>query len=418
MLPTTMTCLPSAAVVAPEVSSFALAIGSGGPPHESEELQRAFFSFAEAAHSLERSYELLRAEVARLNRDLEAKNVALAESLKENQNMRQQLRQILESLPCGVLVVMESAILQANPEAVRLLNLNQVAGFAHLPQEMRCLFERARESGNEEEADCSEGRWLAARCAALGDGHGRVFIVRDVSERKRLEQAQAQLGRERALAELATVVAHEVRNPLASLELFAGLLAESALDHEPRGWVEQIQSGLRSLAVTVNNVLQFHSSPSSELMSLDLGELLAWTEDFFAPLARQRKVQILLRNAVRGTFFAADRHRLQQVLSNLVLNAIGVMPGGGLIRISGTVSPQGHAVIEIADTGPGVSAADLPKIFDVGFSTHSGAGLGLAVCRTIVGQHAGTIEVASCPGKGAKFTLRFPLLRSVTRSEP
>lgn len=416
-----MTCLPSAAVVAPEVSSFALAIGRDGPPLESEELQRAFFSFAEAAHSLERSYELLRAEVARLNRDLEAKNVALAESLKENQSIRQELREILESLPCGVLVVVEGEILQANPEAVRLLSLNQIAGFAHLPQEVRYLFERARGSGKEEEADCrdySEARWLAVRCAALGDGQGRVFIVRDVSERKRLEQAQAQFGRERALAELATVVAHEVRNPLASLELFAGLLAESALDHEPRGWVEQIQSGLRSLAVTVNNVLQFHSSPPSQLTSVDLGELLAWTEDFFAPLARQRKVQILLRTAVRGTFIAADRHRLQQVLSNLVLNAIGVMPGGGLIRISGKTSPQGDAVIEIADTGPGISAADLPQIFDAGFSTRSGAGLGLAVCRTIVGQHGGTIEAASCPGKGARFTLRFPVLKSVTRSEP
>lgn len=403
-------------------------IGGDGGRLETEVLQRAFFSFAEAAHSLERSYELLRAEVARLNRDLEAKNAELAESLKENQSIRQRLRQILESLPCGVLAVVDGRISQANPEAVRLLELKKLElkkeegnEFAQLPEVVRSLFERAQRSGNEEEAawrDFREARWLAVRCATLGDGEGRVFILRDISERKRLEQTQAQLGRERALAELATVLAHEVRNPLASLELFGGLLAESVLENEQRGWVEQIQSGLRSLAVTVNNVLQFHSSARSEPAPIALQELLAWTQDFFAPLARQRKVQILLRNALRGTFMAADRHRLQQVLSNLMLNAIGVMPGGGLIRISGKVSPEGYAVIEVADTGPGISAEDLPRIFEAGFSTHSGAGLGLAVCRTIVAQHGGTIEAASGVGQGARFTLRFPLGKSADGVRP
>src|ERR1700736_2627807 len=97
--------------------------------------------------------------------------------------------------------------------------------------------------------------WLAARCAAVPDSTpgSSVFIVRDVSERKHLEEERGEFRREQALSEMSTVLAHEVRNPLGSLELFAGLLAETELSAECQKWVEHIQVGLRTLAATVNN---------------------------------------------------------------------------------------------------------------------------------------------------------------------
>src|SRR5439155_9211510 len=134
---------------------------------------------------------------------------------------------------------------------------------------------------------------LAVRHPAIADA-GSVFILRDVSERKGLEEAQEKLSREQALAEMSAVLAHEVRNPLGSLELFAGLLAESQLPAECQDWVEQVQAGLRALAATVNNILHFHSQPEPERASLDLGELLAWSRDFFLPVARQSRVALSL----------------------------------------------------------------------------------------------------------------------------
>ena len=229
--------------------------------------------------------------------------------------------------------------------------------------------------------------------------------------RLELEETQSKLRREQALSEISSVLAHEIRNPLGSLELFAGLLAESDLSPECRQWVEHVQAGLRILAATVNNVLQFHSLPEPERSSVDLGQLLGWARDFFLPLARQSRVALSLQDRVSRVFFSADRHGLEQVLLNLVLNSIRAMPGGGWIELAGRPLPNGKAVaLTVSDTGPGISPEHLPSIFDPGFSTRSGSpGLGLAVCRRIVEQHGGSISAGTRPGCGARFTVIFPL---------
>jgi len=390
---------------------------------EERALLEAFRSFAATAGSLERSYGQLRAEVGRLRRELEASNRGLARSLEENRSMRAYLDRILEGLPCGVLVAADDGrISRLNPEAARLLELKEPERDASqapqsvqgLPEAVQQMLASARNGAQEQEfpiaGAAGSPRWLAARHAALSEGHG-VFILRDVSERKHLEQAQARLRREQALAEMSAVLAHEIRNPLGSLELFAGLLAEAKLDDESRGWVEQVQGGLRTLAATVNNVLHFHSLPEPERAPLDLGQLLDWARDFFRPLARQAGIELSMHNRLAGVVFCADRHRLEQVLLNLVLNAARAMPGGGWIELGGRRIQDGRAAaLMVADTGPGIAPEHLPSIFEPGFSTRAGStGLGLAVCRKIVEQHGGTISAASHPGCGATFTLTFPL---------
>lgn len=434
----------------------------GNPSVEDEHfLLRAFRSFADAAGSLEQSYGRLRVEVERLRRELEKSNSDLAQSLEENRSMRAHLDRILEGLPCGVIVVAGNGqISRANPEALRLLAFNSgeqasVESVAALPAAVRRLLECARTDGGEPEL-CVAGEtgvicWLAARHASIADSaaaSASVFILRDVSERKRLEQAQAKLRREQALAEMSAVLAHEIRNPLGSLELFAGLLAEANLDADCQGWVEHVQAGLRTLAATVNNVLHFHSLPEPSLpepsspepglpqanlpdrplpepslpdnspseaqrFPVDLGQLLGWAREFFRPLARQSQVALSLQNRVAGVFLPADRHRLEQVLLNLVLNAIRAMPGGGWIELAGRTmqTESGPAVLlVVSDTGPGIAPEHLPHIFEPGFSTRIGSpGLGLAVCRKIVEQHGGSITAGSRPGCGGIFTLTFPL---------
>jgi two-component system sensor histidine kinase FlrB len=399
----------------------------GDPSLEDEQfLLRAFRSFTEAAGSLEHSYAMLRAEVERLRRELETSHTDLAQKVEENHSMRIHLDRILEGLPCGVIVVGgDGQITRANPEALRLLGMDRTVPVASLEpllsssSGIRQLLEAARTEVGEQELDVPDEagarRWLAARHASIADdtAGASVFILRDVSERKHLEETQLKLRREQALAEVSTILAHEIRNPLGSLELFAGLLADAALDPDCRKWVEHVQAGLRTLAATVNNVLHFHSLPEPQRAPVDLGQLLAWARDFVSPLARQSRVALSLQNRVSGVFFAADRHRLEQVLLNLVLNALRAMPGGGWVELGGrTIKTQdGRAVVLIvSDTGPGISPEHLPGIFEPGFSTRAGGpGLGLAVCRKIVEQHGGTITAGSRPGCGATFTLTFPL---------
>ncbi|HTU41888.1 MAG TPA: ATP-binding protein [Candidatus Aquilonibacter sp.] len=391
-------------------------------------LLQAFRSFADAADSLERSYGMLQAEVARLRGELEHSNAGLERSLESNRRMHRHLDRILKSIPCGVLVLnADGEISLANPAARSLLAFHpgsEIASLARVPGDIRDLLERAKSTSEEQEQSYHDGRggerWLAARHATLvqsgtGADSASILILRDVSESKRLALERDRMRREQAIAEMSAILAHEIRNPLGSMELFAGLLASAGLPPDAGGWVSQLQAGLRTLSATVNNVLHFHSMPPPARVPTDLGTLIDWAGVFLLPVARQAGVELRVRNHLAGVWFAADRHCLEQVMLNLVLNALRSMPEGGCAEISGrqVYRDEGEgnqAMISVADTGPGIAPADLAKIFEAGFSTRDGSpGLGLAVCRKVAHQHGGTLTAANRAGGGAKFTLRFPL---------
>jgi signal transduction histidine kinase len=295
-----------------------------------------------------------------------------------------------------------------------------IAPFAAKSEDVACSAlsnsdERGASSRKEERFLLRAFRSFSDVAASLEHSYGElqteVRHLRNELERSRadLEQAEQKLRREQALAEMSAVLAHEIRNPLGSLELFAGLLAESAVDADSKRWIGHIQAGLRTLAATVNNVLHFHSLPEPERAPVDLGRLLDWAEEFLAPLAQQAKVGLSSKHGLAEVEMAADRHRLEQVLLNLVLNAIRATPEGGRIKIEGRLTAEGIAII-VADTGSGIPSERLEKIFDPGFSTRTGSpGLGLTVCRKIVEQHGGSIAVSSRPGEGTAFTVQFPL---------
>jgi two-component system sensor histidine kinase HydH len=127
------------------------------------------------------------------------------------------------------------------------------------------------------------------------------------------------------------------------------------------------------------------------------------------PLAHQARVEFEVVNGLAGIKIQADRHLLEQVLLNLALNALHFMPGGGWLSIRGVDRGAAGIEIEVRDTGPGIAESNLPRIFDAGFSTRPGSsGLGLAVCRRILEQHGGTIEVENRPGYGASFKISLP----------
>jgi two-component system, sensor histidine kinase FlrB len=402
-------------------------------------LARAFASFTEAAGSLERTYGQLQGQVSHLRQELEGTNRDLATSLEENHRIRERLRLIVEGLPCGVLVIEAGAqISMLNPEAARLLGGSCESANA-LPSAFSGALDQIRATGEEAELALSDltpcpssaeaaAVWVAIRHAWLEQSPAHatsVFILRDVSEAKKLEQDREQLRRQQALVEMSALLAHEIRNPLGSLELFAGLLAEANLEAESHRWIEHVQAGLRMLSATVNNVLHLHNTPQPELTPTDAGQLLDWAYDFLLPLAKQARVEMQVVNDLNGVIVQADRHRLEQVLLNLAVNAFRFMPGGGWFCLRGIECASSDGVpgagveITIRDTGPGILADDLPHIFDAGFSTRTGSsGLGLAVCRRILEQHGGSIAAESRPGYGATFRLRLPRDGSGLQPQP
>lgn len=394
-------------------------------------LERAFQSFTDAAESLQKAYAQLQGEVLRLRFELERTNRDLKLSLEENGRMRRYLGQILESLPCGVVVADgEGQVKMANPEARRLLSAtageaaNDPSELA-LPQEIvrQALASSRQSSGAAEREYCvarPEGeRTIGLVCAVLGEQESggsnseSVLLLRDVTEEKRRAAEREQVRRRESLAEMATLLAHEIRNPLGSLELFAGLLADAAAEQpDLRRWTDHIQAGLRGLSATVNNVLQFHSQPDLQTAEVNLGRLMRESVEFLRPLARQAGLRIEFQNSLGELEIPADAHRLQQVFFNLALNAFRAMSVGGTLSIRlqwADFERLNEVCITFEDTGRGIAAEHLEKIFDPGFTTQPGnPGIGLAVCRAVVEQHHGTIAVASEPGKGATFSVIVP----------
>ncbi len=390
-------------------------------------MARAFASFTEAAGSLERTYGQLQGQVSHLRQELEVTNRDLAGSLEENRRMRERLRRIVAGLPCGVLVLEEGGgISTLNPEAERLLG-GSFEQSASLPAALFEALERARHDRAEAELELAvrnagvgtepggapaASLWVAIRHAWLDQSSERaasIFILRDISAAKQLDEDREHLRRQQALVEMSALLSHEIRNPLGSLELFAGLLAEAHAEGESKRWIEHVQAGLRTLSATVNNVLHLHNAAQPELAPLDAGELLDWVYGFLLPLARQARVEMQVLNGLGGIVIQGDRHRLEQVLLNLALNAFRFMPGGGWLSIHGAESASEGVQVVVRDTGPGIVAEDMERIFQPGFSTRAGSsGLGLAVCRRIVEQHGGSISVESRYGCGASFRLRLP----------
>ncbi len=405
------------------------------PPRAEGHLADAFSEFIGAANRLEDSHRQLHGEVARLRTELAERNRALASSLAENERMRIALRQILDALPCGVAVieVPTERVILLNPEASRLLNMPSAESLIRhdleydLPSGMQKAIlvagREPREHGFEQEINIEregKSRWLAIRYTRMPSAPAEaglaqvILIVRDITEQKNAEQHREAARNSFALAEMSTVLAHEIRNPLGSLELLARCVAEDpGLNHDSKQCVEHIQAGVRSLSATVSNVLRFHTPGAAPLRSLQLASVINSSLDFVRPLAKQNNVDLTLRENLAHAEIAGDADGLKQVLLNLLCNALRHTPAGGEITITSSIDPRETgpaAVIDVTDTGNGISADALPQIFEPGFTTTGSSGLGLAVCRHIVEQHGGKISARSQAGKGATFQVEIPLL--------
>ncbi len=411
--------------------------------HTKRSLARAFAQFTRAADSLEKSYGQLQAEVLRLRFELEETNRDLARSLEENARVRGYLGRILQELPCGVLVAdADGRVRMANGEAYRLMGVERSvaadaapeakdfaeklvargalqlgAGAASsAPTSVGITRELAAEV--EWEYERADGkRLIGVSCAVLSDGEGRsterAFLLRDITDERRAA-AEREAGRRRdSLAQMAAVLAHEIRNPLGSLELFAGLLADAAAEQpDLRRWTDHIQAGLRQLSATVNNVLQFHSQAPADLQAVNLAVLLRDAVEFLRPLARQGGLRIDLVNGIGEVTIAADPHRLRQVVFNLALNAFRAMSKGGIftIRLDWAAEASGRAVqLEFADDGCGMAPEMVTQILETAaMPCAANPGLGLAVCRGVVEQHGGAMRVESVLKKGTTFSVVLP----------
>lgn len=216
-----------------------------------------------------------------------------------------------------------------------------------------------------------------------------------------------------AMGEMAARVAHEIRNPLGSMSIFATILErELGAEPEKQRLANHITSGIKSLDNLLSNMLLFAASPEAKLKPIDIRKVL---EDSLVLAKGHERENVSVKAEFCGqTALMADPVLLRQLFLNLVINAVDAMDGGGVLKVRTRVvdDRQRYMEIRVADDGRGIRKEHIDRVFDPFFSTKDrGTGLGLAIVSAVVNAHGGFIDVESKPGEGTSFTIGLPMLR-------
>jgi two-component system NtrC family sensor kinase len=350
----------------------------------------------------------------------------------ELERMRQFSENILESLNDGL------AVLDRNGRVVRWnRQLEELYGIRHeaaVGQPLRELFDAGIVRMIQGPADgAAEGtahyripmntRHTPARrllvnlgATPLRDSHedvvGSIVIVEDISTRVQLEE-QLQISEKMAsIGLLAAGVAHEVNTPLTGISSFTQMLLESAPPGDPTTQVlEKIEKQTFRAAKIVNGLLNLARPAQVDSGPCDVNAVVNDVLSLLEHQFRTGSIQVRKELAARAPVVQGIEHKLQQVFLNLFLNARDAMPKGGWLTIVTRAEADG-AVIEIGDTGSGIPAEQLSRIYDPFFTTKEigkGTGLGLSITYGIVQEHGGTITCDSQVGQGTRFSIRLPL---------
>ncbi len=248
---------------------------------------------------------------------------------------------------------------------------------------------------------------------------GAIIVFENVTSRIKLEETLQQSEKLSSIGLLAAGVAHEVNTPLTGVSSYTQMLLGMIPETDPKhALLQKVQKQTDRASNIVGNLLNFsRTGNAAEFTEIDINKLLDDTLQLLEPQLRKSQVEIVKKYADVPPKIFGNAGKLQQVFTNLIINARDAMFGGGDITLTTSVENE-EVVIEVSDTGTGIEAENLNKIFDPFFTTKavgSGTGLGLAVSYGIVQEHAGTIEVSSEVGRGTMFRLVFPIAQEQQR---
>ncbi len=251
---------------------------------------------------------------------------------------------------------------------------------------------------------------------ALGANSGCLIVMDDITEKVRLEDQLLQVEKMSSLGLLAAGVAHEINTPITGISSYAQMLLKDTPDDDARKPIlEKIEKQTFRAAEIVNGLLNFARMNGSEFSDLDLNRLIRESLSLLEHQLRQNHVEIEYSPDQSIPLVYGNAGKLQQVFVNLFLNARDAMPTGGTLKVA-TSKNDTMVVVDIRDSGVGISPENIRKIYDPFFTTKStgkGTGLGLAVTYGIIQEHGGRIFVDSVPAQGTHFTLKLPTRQSL-----
>ncbi len=255
---------------------------------------------------------------------------------------------------------------------------------------------------------------ISMTISPLKDAEGKIIgasrICKDVTHLKKAEERLILAERLSSLGELTAGVAHELRNPLAGIKINTQVLSRKQdLTEMERRLLESTQEGIEKIQKIVDDMLHFAKPRASHIKEAALNEVVDKSLAILQARVKKGHISAVFDRGEGLPSVRIDIHQIQQVLINLMLNAIQAMEKGGTLTIRTFLESGGTVGVEIRDTGVGIPLPYLKKVFDPFFTTKSeGTGLGLSISLKILENHGATIDVVSKEGEGACFTIHFP----------
>ncbi len=378
-------------------------------------LRQAFLSFQSASESLVTSYAALEKRIADLSLALSRKNM-------DFDRQGSFLEAILKNLSAGVLVLSPGgSVLYRNPAMEVFFETTELSLLALL--ETKGLWPP---DGREEAAFDERNRsWGVVRRPVPGPEGGPigyVFIFTDVTRIREMEEEMARDRRLRAMGEMIAQIAHELRNPLGSLELFSALLTRDATTSEAREYLGHMTTSIASMDRLIGNLLYHTRTPELQAGWLDAGSFLGRISTDFSRMvqsvSRSRSARTLTFHSVPAQppfLFHVDEELLTHALFNLLSNGLEALMGLPLteersreLRLESLLSNDGSCLLVVKDNGTGIASDVAERIFDPFFTTRAkGTGLGLSIVHNIAVAHEGEVRYER-EGDWTVFSLSIP----------
>lgn len=327
------------------------------------------------------------------------------------------LEHLLQVMPAGVIVIDGKGIVrQANEQAKALLG-------EPLEEEVwRSIIARSFKPRADDghEVSLVDGRRVKLSITPLENEPGQLIVITDLTETRQLQARVSHMQRLSSLGKMVASLAHQIRTPLSAAMLYASNLTRKGLGQEAQAqFANKLTDRLKELESQVNDMLLFAKSGEEQVVStITLDELFSAIEGSANSMAIQKGQRLVFTGFGELVSVTGNLTALQGAILNLVHNASQETPKNEEIRI-GATECSGNLIISVVDGGAGVPPSLQAKIFEPFFTTKThGTGLGLAVVKSVVNAHNGSLSVSNIPDGGACFSLALPCSKSTGTRQP